>query len=246
MTNLVILNNQTHRHLRVDNTPSARHGGNVNNVAVIPREYPSLVACFPVFFRKSVETGRFEPTVLLGFQHGENLFLVNDRWDASYVPLQIQRQPFSVAPGAGEGGAGRLEVALDIDDARVQSERGQALFDDDGRSSEFLRKMSSMLKALVEGATEAYDYTTRLAELNLIESVRVDVTFVDGSDVKLQGLYSISPTGLKALTPAQLAELRDRGYLEWMYFQMASITHVAGLMARKNRLLTGVTADARA
>jgi hypothetical protein len=44
------------------------------------------------------------------------------------------------------------------------------------------------------------------------------------------------------LPAAQLAELRDREFLEWMYFQMASISHVSGLVARKNRLLSGVTA----
>jgi hypothetical protein len=42
-----------------------------------------------------------------------------------------------------------------------------------------------------------------------------------------------------------LLELRDRGYLEWMYFQMASIAHVSGLVARKNRLLSAVAAAAR-
>jgi hypothetical protein len=249
MANLVILNNLTHRHLLVDNAPSAKYGDNVNNVAVIPREYPMLLACFPIFFRKSAETGQFEPTILLGFEPGENLFLVDDRWDVSYVPLQIQRQPFSVVPraaGAGASGGGRLDVALDLDDPRVQTKVGQALFLDDGQSTEFLQRMSSMLMALVQGATEAYAYTERLAELNLIEPVRVDVAFVDGSDVKLQGLYSISPASLKLLPAEQLADLRDRGFLEWVYFQMASVAHVAGLMARKNRLLSGVTADARA
>jgi len=43
-----------------------------------------------------METGRFEPSALLGFQPQENLFFVDGRWDAAYVPLQIQRQPFSL------------------------------------------------------------------------------------------------------------------------------------------------------
>jgi hypothetical protein len=35
--------------------------------------------------------------------------------------------------------------------------------------------------------------------------------------------------------------LRDRGFLEWLYFQMASVSHVSSLVARKNKLLIGVT-----
>ena len=52
----------------------------------------------------------------------------------------------------------------------------------------------------------------------------------------------IAAAALKALPAAQLAELRDREFLEWIYFQMASIAHVSALVARKNRRLSGVTA----
>jgi hypothetical protein len=102
-----------------------------------------------------------------------------------------------------------------------------------------------MLSVLVAGAKETYAFTGRLAELSLIEPVQIDIEFVDGSETKLQGLYWIAAAALKALPAAQLAELRDREFLEWMYFQMASIAHVSGLVARKNRLLSGVTAPPR-
>jgi hypothetical protein len=58
----------------------------------------------------------------------------------------------------------------------------------------------------------------------------------------LEGLYWIAAAALKALPAAQLAELRDREFLEWLYFQMASVSHMSGLVARKNQLLSGVTA----
>jgi hypothetical protein len=76
--------------------------------------------------------------------------------------------------------------------------------------------------------------------------VRIDVEFVDGSEAKLEGLYWIAAAALKALPAAQLAELRDREFLEWVYFQMASISHMSGLVARKNQLLSGVTVARRA
>ena len=97
----------------------------------------------------------------------------------------------------------------------------------------------------VAGSTEGHAFAGRLTELDLIEPVQIDVGFVDGGETKLQGLYWIAAAALKALSAAQLLELRDRGYLEWMYFQMASIAHVSGLVARKNRLLSAVAAAAR-
>jgi hypothetical protein len=98
-----------------------------------------------------------------------------------------------------------------------------------------------MMSALVSGSREAYAFTAKLAELNLLEPVQIDIELVNRSATKLQGLYWIAAAALKALSAAQLAELRDREYLEWMYFQMASIAHVSGLVARKNRRLSGVS-----
>ena len=170
---------------------------------------------------------------------------MDGRWDAAYVPLQIQRQPFSLVSRRSDGAEGKpptLNVALDLDSARIQTQEGERLFLEDGQPSKFLQSITSMLSALVSGSTEAYVFTGRLAELDLIEPVQIDIEFVDGSETKLQGLYWIAAARLKALPAAQLAELRDREFLEWMYFQMASVAHVSALIARKNRLLSGVTA----
>jgi hypothetical protein len=244
VVNLVVLSNQTHRNVRIATARSSNEYAAVNAVSVIPREFPRLLAHYPIFFTKSPDTGRFEPAAVLGFERHENLFLLDGRWDAAYVPLQIQRQPFSLIPRRGDGAEGRpaaLDVALDLDSPRVQTQEGERLFLADGQPSKFLQSITSMLSALLSGSTEAYAFTGRLAELDLIEPVRIDIEFVDGSDTKLQGLYWIAAAALKALPAAQLAELRDREFLEWMYFQMASVAHVSALVARKNRLLSGVT-----
>jgi hypothetical protein len=247
VANLVALDSQTHRNLRVAPRPT-RECAEFNVVSVIPREFPRLLAHYPIFFTKSTESGRFEPAALLGFERRENLFFVNDCWDVAYVPLQVQRQPFSLIPrssGSPAGGQPSLDVAIDLDSPNIQTHEGERLFLEEGGPSKFLQDITSMLSALVAGSREAYAFTGRLAELNLVEPVRIDVEFVDRSEAKLEGLYWIAAAALKALPPAQLAGLRDRGYLEWLYFQMASVSHVSGLVARKNQLLSGVTAARR-
>ena len=243
MVNLVVLDNQTHRQVRIATTRSMGYAA-VNAVSVITREFPRLLAHYPIFFTKSTDTGQFEPAALLGFGRGENLFLNDGRWDAVYVPLQIQRQPFSLIPrsGTGEVQPGTLDVALDLDSPQVQTQEGERLFSEDGQASRFLQNITSALSVLVKGSTESYAFTRRLTELDLIEPVQIKVEFVDGSDTQLQGLYWISAAHLKALPAAQLAELRDREFLEWMYFQMASIAHVSALVLRKNQLISGAAA----
>jgi hypothetical protein len=247
MVNLVTLDSRAHANLRVSRRSSPQIAY-VDAVSVIPREFARLVAHYPIFFIKSAESGRFEPVALLGFQKRENLFLVEGRWDVAYVPLQIQRYPFSLVPHRSQapgGGQGSVDIAIDMSSSQVQTDDGERLFDDNGQPSRYLQSITSMLSALVSGATEGYALTGKLAELNLLEPVGINIEFVDRSEAKLQGLYWIAAAALKALSGAQLVELRDRGFLEWLYFQMASVSHVSSLVARKNQLLSGVTTERR-
>ena len=240
MVNLVTLDSQAHRNLRVSRHTSPQVA-QVDAVSVVPREFQRLVAHYPIFFTKNADSARFEPAALLGFQKRENLFFVESRWDAAYVPLQFQRQPFSLLPRAGAG-QNSLDIALDMSSTQVLTGRdGERLFHDDGQPSRYLQNITSILQGLVSGAAEGYAFTGRLAELNLLEPVKINIEFVDHREARLEGLYWIAPAVLKALPAAELADLRDRGFLEWLYFQMASLAHVSSLVARKNMLLSGVT-----
>jgi hypothetical protein len=233
MVNLVTLDSQAHRSLRVSRHTSPQVA-RVDAVSVVPREFQGLVAHYPIFFTKNAESARFEPAVLLGFKKKENLFFVEGRWDVAYVPLQFQRQPFSLLPRS-------TDIAIDMSSSQVQTGEGERLFHDDGQPSRYLQNITSILQALVSGSAEGHAFTGKLAELNLLEPVGINIEFVDRSEARLQGLYWIAAAALKALPAAQLAELRDREFLEWMYFQMASVAHMSSLVARKNELLSGVT-----
>jgi hypothetical protein len=239
MVNLVTLDSRAHRNLHVSRHTSPQVA-QVDAVSVVPREFQRLVAHYPIFFTKNAESARFEPAVLLGFQKKENLLFVEGRWDVAYVPLQFQRQPFSLIPRVGAG-QNSLDIAIDMSSSQVQTGDGERLFHDDGQPSKYLQSITSILQALVSGSAEGYAFTGRLAELNLLEPVKLNIEFVDHSEARLEGLYWIAPAVLKALPATELAELRDHELLEWMYFQMASLAHVSSLVARKNKLLSGVT-----
>jgi hypothetical protein len=240
MVNLVTLDSRAHRNLHVSRHTSPQVA-QVDAVSVVPREFQRLVAHYPIFFTKNAESARFEPAVLLGFQKKENLLFVEGRWDVAYVPLQFQRQPFSLIPRVGAAGQNSLDIAIDMSSSQVRTDDGQRLFYDDGQPSKYLQSITSILQALVSGSAEGYAFTGRLAELNLLEPVKLNIEFVDHSEARLEGLYWIAPAVLKALPATELAELRDREFLEWMYFQMASLAHMSSLVARKNKLLSGVT-----
>jgi len=246
MVTNVALDKDAHRDLKVDTRPSETYGDNIGMVGVVPREFARLVGHYPIFLRRTPSGDAFECGVVLGFGNTENLFLTGNVWDALYVPLNIQRQPFAVFARPEDG---NLVVTVDMDSPRLTKAGGEALFLSDGEPSEYLKRLTGTLNEMVQGARMGFEYTAKLEQLGLIEKVRVDLEFADRSQIKLDGLYSISREKLQALTGEQIAELRDLGYLEWIYIQLASLIHMNGLLTRKNRQRVGqgegVTDDRR-
>ena len=168
MVKQVALNNNTHRNLRVITERGADYGENVHIVPVAAEELGSLVLEYPVCLMKNPHTGYFEMSALLGFEARENLFLNGNHWDAIYIPVHMRRQPFLVGFSADETGkriADSGVLSIDMDSPRVQEEKGERLFKEDGSNSEFLDTMNNLMFNLVTGidATNAFLNATALA-----------------------------------------------------------------------------------
>ena len=84
MTRHAQLNNNDHRHLRIDTRRSAALGDDVAFAATFPAEFRDLQAHYPIVFRKD-GNGVLSPVALLGFQQGQNLFLEDDGPDGPIV-----------------------------------------------------------------------------------------------------------------------------------------------------------------
>ncbi len=229
MTNVVILNSNTHRTLRVMAAPSARHGDNQRFVSVVPREFPNLVAHYPLFFAKDSETGQFYCGAVLGFDLGENLFL-NEGGEGqdSYRPLNLQRGPFFIAGN---------ELAIDLDNSRVGAADGQALFDGEGKPTPYLDAIRSVFRELKPGQEMTKIFIDTLLGLKLIEQININLAFDDGTKRDLQGLYTISQDTLRSLPDDTVLDLFRRGYLHLIYMMIASLQQVPVLAQKKNRRL---------
>ena len=99
MTRHVLLNNIDHRDLRVVTARGAAWGDAVMSTPTFPAEFRDIQAYYPIAFQKN-DDGTLQPVALFGFQAGQNLFLDGERWDAAYVPLAIERQPFLIGTQA--------------------------------------------------------------------------------------------------------------------------------------------------
>jgi hypothetical protein len=229
VTNVVVLNSQTHRALRVMAAPSARHGDNRRFVQVVVREFPLLVAHYPLFFAKDSETGAFYCGAMLGFDMDENLFLnESGKGQDAYRPLNLQRGPFYIAGN---------DLAIDLDNPRVGADDGQELFTEDGEPTPYLESIKHAFRELRPGQEMTKIFIETLLGMKLIEPIDINLGFDDGTKRDLNGLYSISQDTLRGLPDETVLNLFRRGYLQLIYLMIASLQQVSVLAQRKNRLL---------
>lgn len=228
MTNIVPLDHQTHRSLRVHAVASARYGDNQRFVQVIVSEFVHLAVHYPILLSKDAATGAFYCGAMLGFEERENLFLKGTEGHEGYRPLNLQRMPF-YAYGS--------ELAIDLDHPRVTAAEGQLLFDEQGRPTRYLQSIVTTFRELKPGIEMTKRFIETLMQLRLVEPVDFDMEFDDGSARSVTGLYTINQETLRDLPDATVVELFRRGYFKLIYFMIASLKQVPVLAQRKNDLL---------
>ena len=241
MPNYQMLNNVDHQNVKVITERSARYGDNVHFVMTFPIEFRRIQSCYPIFFQKDANTGKFFPLALLGFEEGQNLFLGEEGWDANYVPLMIQRHPFLIGYQAdNEAAEGKKPVvSIDMDSPRVNEEEGEALFLPHGGTSQYLASMTKTLEDIQFGHQMNEAFIEALLEFELIESVAMEVELDDGSKRQLLGLYTIDENKLAQLDGETLGKLHSQQYLLPIYMILASLGCFRTLIDRVNAKLAG-------
>ncbi len=229
MSRTVQLNNVDHKDLRVDTGHGAALGDAVMWAITFPAEFRNVQANYPIVFGKSAD-GEFQPLALFGFTDGQNLFLDGERWDATYIPLTIERQPFLIGRSAHE-----MLVHIDLDHPRVGSARGEALFLPHGGTSDYLERASSMLNTIHQGLQTNAPFVAALLQHQLLEPFVLDIRLDDGSDNRLSGYYTIDEDRLRQLDGEAFASLGRAGHLEPIYMMLASVARFRDLIDRVNR-----------
>ena len=226
MSNIVLLNSEAHKHLKIHADASVALGDGQRFVPVVLSEFQFLVAHYPLLFSKDAGTGAFYCGAVLGFDEGENLFLDGEVGQDCYRPLNLRRMPFYTS---GD------EIAVDLDHPRV-GETGDALFTDSGEPTQFLAGIAAALRELRHGGEKMTAFIDTLLAHKLIEPLDVTLAFDDGRR-ELQGLYTINREALAALDDAQVVALFRSGHLQNIHFMIASLRHVASLANKKNHRL---------
>ena len=102
-----------------------------------PAEFRHIQHYYPICFRKDEETKEVQALALFGFEQGENLFIKDEKWDAQYIPMTIEIQPFLI--GLDNKNTETGSIYIDMDSPRVDpTDGGTRVFNEDGSGDRLL------------------------------------------------------------------------------------------------------------
>lgn len=240
MSKYLLLSQSAHSKIKVITERGAAYGDNQMHAMTFPFEFRDIQSSYPIFFAKDGESGQFYPLALFGFVRDENLYLNGNSWDASYIPLMVERNPFLIGfqqTSDAENGEQTPVVSINIDSPRVSETEGEALFTDSGEPSEYLQKAMQNLQTIHSGHEQNQEFIAALLENDLLEGFNLEITLKDGSNNRLEGFYTINEEKLASLQPETLGKLHEQGFLQAIYMAVASFSRVTGLIGKKNATL---------
>lgn len=236
MTRPTLLDNVTHRHLRVRSERSAALGDARQSALALPAEFRQLQAHFPIVFQLVEGDAGFQPVALFGLEEGQNLFLTDTGWDAPVVPMALQRDPFMI----GRAPDDTLQLHIDMDSPRIvrpeEGEVGTAIFMPHGGFSDYLDHVVQLMEHLHAQAQHLPVFIEALTRHQLLEPFVIDIETPGGEQGRLSGLFTIHEERLAALPGAALEALAREGHLLPIYMQIASLQQLQALVERQSRL----------
>ena len=238
MSKAVLLNNVEHKDLRVDSSPSAKYGDNVNRALAFPTEFGDLQKEYPILFYKDPKADKFQAHAILGLEKDENLFLGEEGWLGDYVPAVIARGPFMIGFQDREIDGSTIKepvIHVDMDNTRVNADSGQPLFLAFGGDTPYLEKIMQTLQVIHQGAGIEDSFFSTLDSMGLLEPVNIEISLSSIANVNLRDYYTINKDKLAQLDAENLEKLNKMGILGLVYFALVSLGNFNKLMKLKNK-----------
>ena len=237
MANTILLDSRLHKEVRVKTERSHALGDNVMWAPTFAPEFRNVQAYYPILFQEDPASHQLFPVALFGFEQAENLFLGESGWNASYIPLMIQRLPFSIGlyPNGDTDGDKKRLINIDLDHPRVSSTTdGERLFGEHGEESPYLERIAGMLEAIHVWNEHNKEFMAALTDYDLIEPVTLDIHPSDGPKGQLVGFHTINEERLTGLSIEELGSLHKKDFLSPIYMAVASLSNIRKLVEMKS------------
>lgn len=232
--NLKTLDYSLHGKLRVKQDPGFAHARESNLAAIVLAELGDCASNFPLAFLPNPDGG-YSLVALLGLAQGDNVYFGEQFWSSTHVPLSVQRYPLVIGFDDRTEDGTPLAPCLITDSPLLSEKEGLALYNGEGKESEFLQSRMRMLRLLWDGEEQTQLFIRRLMELDLLVPLEIELQKQKGEVRKMGGLFTIDEARLKALDGVQLKALQDANFLAPCYLILTSLYQLKHMIRQRNR-----------
>ena len=219
MVAIVPLQKEVHAQVKI-NDRNMEHVQNQHIVPVIFHEFARVATEYPIVFVKNTDSGRFQPVCVLGIKPSENNFVKNQQWVSGYVPASVRQAPLCLVPEPGN--ENNFLIGINETSSRISLEQGEALFNNNGDESDYLKARKETLVELFEKEQVSQQLTQMFADMGLF--VEQEIKFnLDGENLAINGVFIIDEDKLNSLPDDEFLQLRKRGVLPAIYAHLISM-----------------------
>lgn len=230
---MIPLNNKQHANLKVQKSNDVSRFKDQNVIPVTVQDFIPLSTEFPIVFVKNAETGQFISVALMGLRAGVNLYCQETKWSCPVAPNSFHNAPFSLVKSSTD--SDEIIVCIDEKSQFISTDSGEALFDEQGQQTEFLKQKSQALLKVAESTEQTQDIVNLFAQKKLLISKQLNVKLENEQEpFLLNGIYLIDEKALNALSAKEFEELRTKGLLPLIYAHLASLHQITRLTIKQN------------
>lgn len=234
MNDFTILNSEEHKDLKIPDNLSYDYLKNIGNCQIIADEIFMASSCFPIFFIKDEEKGRFLLSVIFTFQNDENLFAGQEGWKAPYLPLNIKRLPLAIDQAAADETSHAHDIYIDLGSKLVSTVSGSGLFHEDGSETDILKARKRILGGIVQGEDKTKSLIESILKYDLMTPLSITLSTTEG-DKFVKGIYGIDHVKMKYMDPKSYQGLSEEGALEFIFMMKTSYAQIGRLVWMENK-----------
>ncbi len=227
---IVAISKEQHAGKKVRELSDFNFASELNVASVMVHEFSKVASIYPIVFIEDKENDKFRAVALLGLDSGENLFVKDGKWMASYIPSIIRRYPFALAK---TDDSDRYTICIDESCGLINDDEGQELLDKDGNPSVLIEKVKKYLGELQQMDLFTEEFVKFLKENNMFTPLNMKVKY--NNELKnINGAYVVNEDRLNSLSDAKYLEFKNRHYIAAIYSHLGSLSQIERLLGFKD------------
>ncbi|MEQ1788886.1 MAG: SapC family protein [Rickettsiales bacterium] len=201
-----------------------------NSLPLNAIEFIEAAKTYPIVFTNNPVPS---PVVIVGLEQHNYFVRPDNSWQENiYIPAYLRQYPFIFYERSEES-----KFYLCVDEAaphfsasKDDGASANQLYDSSGTPTEFTNNAMKFCTAFYHHHLITRNFCDDLQKYKLLQPYQSEITLASGKKTQLSGFQMIDETALNNLSNKNFLDLRDKGWIPFIYFALASTSNWKSLV----------------